>query len=184
MVAIDEGRSQVNVGYLNVGYTSFTFDAQDSGLTPSLFLPTTYSDFNKGKILRFNRDTNSYCGLRINCYKSDYRAPENNACVDDGNEASDTFSFGNNIYLILTGLWPYFDYPDGRKQKKRLYEMIANGEILPTVHPRFRTRSRIEAGLVKIMEQCWEHDFHKRISIFSVLQQLYELREKTEQRTG
>jgi serine/threonine protein kinase len=86
----------------------------------------------------------------------------------------DTYAMGNTIYALLTGLWPFYQYgPDDSKiiQKK----LIDNSEK-PFVDPRYRTRSFIEAELVKIMEQCWEWDLVNRLPIFDVVRQLQELK--------
>ena len=40
-----------------------------------------------------------------------YRSPEEFA-ANDLNEKIDIFSFGNNIYGLLTGLWVFYDNED------------------------------------------------------------------------
>jgi hypothetical protein len=83
---------------------------------------------------------------------------------------------GNNIYILLVGLWPFYQYdPDDSHaiQKK----LIDNTER-PYVDPRYRNRSEIEGGLVKIMEKCWEWDMDKRVAIFEVVRELHELRDR------
>lgn len=83
---------------------------------------------------------------------------------------------GNNIYILLVGLWPFYQYnpDDSRTVQKKL---IDNSEK-PYVDPRYRNRSDIEAGLVRIMEVCWEWDLEKRAPIFEIVRQLYELRDR------
>jgi len=104
-----------------------------------------------------------------------YRAPEEDigSLIDEG---IDTFSLGNNIYCLLTGLWPFYDWTDySYIQQKLLRQERA------FVDPRWRTRSYIEGQLVTIMEKTWEHDPNKRISIFDVLTFLLQTK-KTHER--
>ncbi len=75
----------------------------------------------------------------------------------------DVYSFGNNMYALLTGAMPFQgeDYHD-------IQGYVAGGEI-PFIDPRYRERSREEAKLVEIIEAC--HEFHPddRPSIFEVV---------------
>lgn len=48
-------------------------------------------------------------------------------------------------------------------------------KMRPLVDPRYRSRSFIESKLVAIMEECWEWEPERRISIFEVVRQLREL---------
>jgi serine/threonine protein kinase len=101
-----------------------------------------------------------------------YRAPEEyvGTFIDEG---VDTFSLGNNIYCLLTGLWPFYPWDDYHYiQRKLLHHERAY------VDPRWRTRSFIEGKLVEIMERTWEHDPTIRTSIFEVVKFL--LRAKDE----
>jgi hypothetical protein len=92
-----------------------------------------------------------------------------------GRECGLPFSYATSTNLYSSGLWPFYQYdPDDSKFVQDL--LIANKEK-PFVDPRYRTRSRIEAGLVKIMEHFWEWDLEKRGSIFEMIDQLYKLRD-------
>jgi hypothetical protein len=83
---------------------------------------------------------------------------------------------GNNIYILLVGLWPFYQYdPD---DEEIVHEKLINNTERPFVDPRYRNRSVIEAGLVDVMEQCWEWDLDTRLPIFDVVKQLYELRDR------
>ena len=93
------------------------------------------------------------------------------------NEAIDVFSFGNNIYALLTGLWVFYDTDDDESVKKKVI-----GGTRALIDPRWKKRSFIEAKLVEVMEQCWIHDTEKRIDIFQVVQKLREI--KTEYERG
>jgi len=130
---------------------------------------------DNAEILEFDIENNDYCKI-YRCYGGTYRAPEEFECMDS-HEAIDTYAMGNNIYCLLTGLWPFYQYdPDGSDEM--IQELLTTEQARPYVDPRYRTRSVIEGGLVQIMEQCWEHDLDKRLSIFRVVQQLYDLRHR------
>ena len=84
-------------------------------------------------------------------------------------EGIDTFSLGNNIYALLTGLWPFYEYKSySAIQRKLLRHERAY------IDPRYRSRSSVENKLVEVMEQTWEFDPNDRISIFKVVQVLRE----------
>lgn len=134
-----------------------------------------FNDFNKAVIMKFNRTAGEYCPTR-RCYKNTFRAPEDTRCKYEGTEASDVYSLANTFYMLLTGLLPFYEYTG---TKKRLVKKIRNEGRRPFVDPRYYNRSAVETGLLRIMEQCWEFDIKKRISVFEVLRQLYELRSTT-----
>jgi hypothetical protein len=129
------------------------------------------NDFNKGHI--FTWDGTNYC-LTERCYDGSYRAPEDLRC-EDGNEASDTYSLGNNFYMLLTGMWPHYEYQGERKD---LYKMVGKGLKRPYIDPSFYNRSTVEDTLIRLMKACWEQDFMKRISVFDVLKELYRVRDQ------
>jgi serine/threonine protein kinase len=86
----------------------------------------------------------------------------------------DTYSMGNNIYSLLTGLWPFYNFPEDDEEV--VQNLLIDQKIRPLVDPRYRTRSFIESKLVAIMEECWEWEPERRISIFDVVRQLRELK--------
>ena len=87
-------------------------------------------------------------------------------------EQIDVYSMGNNVYTLLTGLWPFYEY----KKSSVVKPKIKNGER-PFVDERYRTRSFIESRLVTIMERMWEYRPEDRPTIFEVVQYLYETKE-------
>ena len=105
-----------------------------------------------------------------------YRAPEEYA-KDYLNEAIDVFSFGNNIYGLLTGLWVFYDTDDDPS----VQSMVING-TRALIDPRWRERSFIESKLVDVMEQCWKSDIHERMDIFQAVQKLREVKKEYEKR--
>jgi serine/threonine protein kinase len=95
-----------------------------------------------------------------------YRAPEEYPGKEI-DEAIDTFSFGNNIYTLLTGLWPFYEYESYSAIQRKLLK-----HERAYIDPRYRSRSYAEGKLVEVMEQTWEFDPKERISIFRVVEEL------------
>lgn len=75
---------------------------------------------------------------------------------------------------LLTGLYPFYQHVDLTAHE--IQAKIVDNKETPYVDPRYRTRSAIEAGLVKIMEQCWIWDPDKRIEIYEAVRQLRVLK--------
>jgi serine/threonine protein kinase len=133
------------------------------------------NDFNNGEILNYDVSKQEYCEL-YRCYDGTYRPPEELECGGlYSNEQVDVWPMANNIYCLLTGLWPYYQY--GNWQDRKVIRRIRHCET-PFVDDRYRNRSFIEGGLVRIMEQAWECDYKKRLSIFDVVQELRKLKER------
>jgi serine/threonine protein kinase len=92
-----------------------------------------------------------------------YRSPEEFA-GQDLNEKIDIFSFGNNIYSLMTGLWPFYENEDdGFVQKE-----IVNGKTA-FIDKRYRSRSYAEGKMVELIEQCWRYKAVDRPDIFEVV---------------
>jgi len=79
-------------------------------------------------------------------------------------ETIDVYSFGNNIYALLTGLWVFYEIEDDEVVKKHLLD-----EERGFVDERYRARSYAEGVLVEVMEKCWSQDPKDRISIFEAV---------------
>lgn len=76
---------------------------------------------------------------------------------------------GNNLFALLTGLFPYYDIWD----KHEIEEIVARNAP-PYLDPRWKTRNYIEGRLTEIMEPCFRPRPEDRISIFQVVQHLRE----------
>lgn len=63
-------------------------------------------DFNRATIMQWDTIKGEYCKFNNGEAFANYRAPEEFA-ARNLNEQIDTFSFGNNIYAMLTGLWNF-----------------------------------------------------------------------------
>jgi serine/threonine protein kinase len=107
-----------------------------------------------------------------------YRAPEEYD-RDYINEQIDVFSFGNNIYGILTGLWVFYDVDDDETVQKNVIE----GKRA-YIDPRWRKRSFIESKLVDLMEKCWKAETDERIDIFGAVKELREIKKEHEMRNN
>ena len=81
----------------------------------------------------------------------------------------DVYSFGNNIYALLTGLWPFHDVKDNGEVQQR----IKDGE-LPFVDSRFEDGSYAEQKLVQVLQRCWIYNPADRADIFEVVALLKE----------
>ena len=99
-------------------------------------------------------------------YFSQYRAPEEFA-GRDLNEKIDIFSFGNNLYSMMTGLWPFYENEDDGFVQKEL----VNG-VTAFIDDRYRTRSYAEGKLVELIDQCWRYKPEERPDIFEIVHYL------------
>jgi len=63
-------------------------------------------DFNRATIMQWDMVKNEYCKFNNGPAFANYRAPEEFA-ARNLNEQIDTWSFGNNIYAMITGLWNF-----------------------------------------------------------------------------
>jgi serine/threonine protein kinase len=104
-----------------------------------------------------------------------YRSPEEFR-GDFIDEKVDVYSMGNNIYTLLTGLWPFYESSIYAYAIKR----VKSG-IRPYVDERYRKRSYIEAKLVEIMEKMWAQEPTDRPDIFEVLSLLKEIKKNHEE---
>ena len=139
-----------------------------------------FGDFNRMVALPYNSKTGKYCKYRFNSRPWRYRSPEEyesyllkNKSLGWMNEQIDTYSYGNTIYALLTGLWPFYDMDDD----KVVSHKVINGSR-PFVDPRYRHRKFIEKRMVDIMEECWKQDPEERISIFEVVKQLRDVKKE------
>jgi serine/threonine protein kinase len=96
-----------------------------------------------------------------------YRAPEEYPGMEIY-QGIDTFSLGNNIYTLLTGLWPFYD---DESDFHRIQHKLINRERA-YIDPRYSSRSYAENKLVEVMEHTWEFNPNDRISIFHVVKAL------------
>lgn len=130
-----------------------------------------FNDFNRAEIMLWNEEKQEFCRYRNGEGSGNYRAPEEywDKPLD---EKIDVYSFGNNIYALLTGLWPFYEFNDDRVEE--MQAKLRNGET-PFVDPRYRTRSFAEGKLVEIMEACWAYKSIDRPDMQTVTARLREV---------
>jgi serine/threonine protein kinase len=133
-----------------------------------------FNDFNNARLLEWNATANNYCKFDT-WIGGDYRSPEemNSQDID---EKSDIWPLGANIFVLLSGLYPYYTV-----WETKAVEHIVSEGIKPILDERYKTRSLIEGRLYEIMEQCWEIDPEQRVSIFDVVKHLQETKVMVEQ---
>lgn len=114
-----------------------------------------------------------YC-KEYRCFGGTYRPPEEFRCVN-ANEKVDTYVVGQVIYSLMTGLYPFYQYVnlDDNDVEMKIIEERER----PFVDPRYRGRSKILDKMIEVMEQCWEWDPDRRVSVFEVVRQLRQLKE-------
>ena len=158
----------------------------DFNMAKVLSVKQRYGTSNKRSTASTTTSNDGYCLLE-NCIRGGdhetIRSPEEFRCKG-ATEQLDTYTFGNILYSIMTGLWPYYQYGyehrgfDNGLQGLKVIKMIMNYKELPYIDARYRNHSTIEAGFVRIMEQCWRLNWNERITIFEVVRQLKELKRR------
>ena len=137
------------------------------------------NDFDSSPILSYNTKTSEYCTTYECQPQVRFFSPEQVQCDGLGDEKMDVWALGTNIYLLLTGLWPFYEYegfdlniplqltPSYLERKNRQ---------MPFVDERYRTKDFIHSKLVEIMELCWTKNSKDRISVFDVVTRLAEVK--------
>ncbi|CAJ1942930.1 unnamed protein product [Cylindrotheca closterium] len=123
-------------------------------------------DFNRAEVMNFNSTSGEYCKYQNGPGFGNYRSPEEFADMPL-NEKIDIWSFGNNIYALLTGLWVFYENEDDEVVHKQLIDGKTS-----FIDPRYKRRSYPESQLVKLLEQCWQYNPDDRPSIFELIDQL------------
>ena len=84
-------------------------------------------------------------------------------------EQIDVYSYGNNLYAILTGLLVYYDYNDDHEMQ----DLIKHGKT-SYIDERYRTRNFGDAFLTRLIEICWFYRPEDRPTIFDVIELLQQ----------
>jgi serine/threonine protein kinase len=127
------------------------------------------NDFNLAEILPWNDQTQQYCPFATR-YDGGFRlvrSPEEFLGLPAG-ESKDVYSYGNTIYSLLTGLWPFHDELARKVDVAKRREAIYRG-ARPYIDERLnKTQSHIERQLLDVMYQCWHVDPNKRPTMVEV----------------
>ena len=100
-----------------------------------------------------------------------WRSPEE--YVDNPlNEKIDVWSLGNNLYSLLTGLYPF-----PRAKKSDEVRALLKKGYSTFIDPRWHNSSFAEGKLAEVIAQCHVHDPNKRMDIFTLVQLLREATE-------
>ena len=99
----------------------------------------------------------------------------------DLDEQVDVFALGNNMYSLLTGLWPFYD-----EDKTKVAQARVKSGVKPFIDPRYlKEKSLAEAKLAEIIDRCYAHKPEDRPSIFEVVEFLRDaLKQFREQQTS
>ena len=122
------------------------------------------NDFNRAEVMLYNEEDQEWCRYRNGPGSGNLRAPEEYV-NKPLNEKIDIYSYGNAVYSLLTGLWPFYD----TRNQSEFDVKIGRGDK-PYIHPKFKTRSKIEGMLVELLGRCWEHNPDNRATIFEIIE--------------
>jgi len=143
------------------------------------------NDFNKVRVLPWDVRNQRYCRF----YSSQggmFRAPEE---VDPRgklttNESADVVAFGRLLYVLVTGLIPYYHKKSEQDAEKAIlageppfvdirYRYNPGGAAAPEDGPQGRERY-VTARLIELMERAYAHKEQDRVDIFYAVQHLRE----------
>jgi len=126
------------------------------------------NDFNRAEVMLFDEEDGSYCKYQNGKGAGDYRAPEE---FEDGwlDQSIDVWSFGNNVYGLITGIWPMYHIEKTKDKQKALMK----GEIA-YVDPRYKGKNYVQDRLIEIMLRCWKLKPEDRADIFEIVAFLRE----------
>lgn len=115
----------------------------------------------------FEKNTTQYYCLQ-------YRSPEEYMQDAFSDEKMDVYTMGNNIYVLMTGLWPFYT----EDEDETIQHWVRTGKR-PYIDDRYRySDNLIEREFVKIMEEMWEGDIHDRPDIFKIVKWLRNVKDQ------
>lgn len=135
------------------------------------------NDFNLAQIMFWSERDQEYCRYRNGPGAAgDWRPPEE--WKDEPlNEKIDVWCLGFNMYALLTGLYPFYDTLDIKKEHRR----INKGET-PYIDPRYSEVGFAEQKLVEIMQKCWGYTADERMDVFELVRLLRQAVNENEKR--
>mmetsp|Transcript_42420 Transcript_42420/g.47915 ORF Transcript_42420/g.47915 Transcript_42420/m.47915 type:complete len:567 (-) Transcript_42420:88-1788(-) len=116
------------------------------------------NDFNRARFLPVNKKTNEICTYEVGNNPGSFRSPEEYQYVPQ-TEKVDVYSFGNVLYSVLTG-----GYPFEKEKSKKAQKRIQAGER-PEIPISIRNSTNpFDQTMLKAIDMCWIQDPKKRAS--------------------
>ena len=123
------------------------------------------NDFNRAEMPLWDDRRQEYCRYRNGRGQGFWRSPEEYK-NEPLTEAIDVWSLGNNLYGLLTGVNPLYDFDTGPVPKR-----IIHGET-GYIDPRYFKRSKAEKSLAVVIQKCYKYLPEDRPTVFEVVQEL------------
>jgi serine/threonine protein kinase len=79
-------------------------------------------------------------------------------------ESIDIWSYGNNLYAVLTGLNPFYDLLHTNEVRKA----VKDGKTA-YIDPRWSNHSYPEKMIAEVIPKCWEYKPEDRMTIFELV---------------
>lgn len=124
------------------------------------------NDFNRAEFPLFDVNNQEYCPWKNGPGYGNWRSPEEYQNLPL-TEQIDVWSLGNNMYTLLTGLYPLYDEESSSVSSKR----IIKGEIA-FIDPRYHEKSPSEAILTEVILKCFAYQPQDRPTIFDLVKSL------------
>ena len=106
--------------------------------------------------------------LPLKILKTKWRSPEEYFDYDL-DEQVDVYSLGNNMYSVLTGLYPFYD-----EESTKIAQNRVKKGVKPYIDPHYKDKSYAEAKLAEIIDRCYAFKPEDRPSIFEIVEFLRE----------
>ena len=126
------------------------------------------NDFNKAQFIPKNTITNKPCMVKNVVPKSSgtFRSPEEFA-GKTLNEKVDIYAFGNTVYTILTGQWPFQN-----ENNIRVHNRVIRGERAKLPEEITTSRNPCIQALVEVFVLSQEQEVTERISADEIVEKL------------
>ena len=88
-------------------------------------------------------------------------------------ERMDVYTMANNIYVLMTGLWPFYT----EDEDETIQKWVLDGKR-PYIDDRYRySDNLIEREFVKMMDEMWTHDVQRRPEIYKFVTWLRDVKD-------
>eukprot|EP00934_Nitzschia_sp_Nitz4_P000581 Nitzschia sp. Nitz4//scaffold184_size43902//14104//16178//NITZ4_007280-RA/size43902-processed-gene-0.14-mRNA-1//-1//CDS//3329539645//581//frame0 len=127
------------------------------------------NDFNRVEYPLWSEDHQDYCMYTNGKGHGTWRSPEEYK-DEPLTEKIDVWSYGSNLYAVLTGLSPFYELDEDGEQRDPKERMV-EGETA-FIDPRYAKRSEAEFTIVKVLLRCFAYNPEDRASIFEIVDML------------